>query len=249
MAIADNVRLVREEIAAAARRSGRSPAAVRLMAVTKTVDDDGIRAALAAGVEIIGENYVQEARQKRAALGEGGEWHLIGRLQTNKARIAVGLFAMIHSLDRPELAREIDRRAREAGRVMPVLIEVNLTGEESKSGAAPGEVPALVRLAASLPNLAVRGLMTMPPWFADPEEARPCFRALRELRDRIAAAAIPNVAMGELSMGMTGDYAVAIEEGATIVRIGRGIFGERPRRGNHDGALPAGPSQPEERKR
>jgi pyridoxal phosphate enzyme (YggS family) len=179
-------------------------------------------------VEIIGENYVQEARRKIEKMGEVVEWHLIGRLQTNKAKYAVRLFDMIHSIDRMELASELDQRARTAGRMMKVLIEVNVAGEKTKSGIPIAEAPALIRAVAPLPNLSIRGLMTMPPWFDDPEEARPCFKALRDLRDRIAAESIPRVEMRELSMGMTGDYAVAIEEGATIVRIGRGIFGERP---------------------
>lgn len=227
MGIEDNIRRVREAMAGAAIRSGRPAAAIRLMAVTKTVDDDRILAAMRAGVEIIGENYVQEAKRKIEQLGKASEWHMIGRLQTNKAKYAVHLFDMIHSVDRLELAIEIDRRARAAGRVVPILIEVNVSGEESKSGIPPGSAPDLIRRAAPLENLSIRGLMTMPPWFDDPEESRPYFRALRELRDRIAGEAIPRVEMRELSMGMTDDYIVAIEEGATIVRIGRGIFGER----------------------
>ncbi len=228
MGIEDNIRRVREVMAEAARRSGRPPAAIRLMAVTKTVDDSRILAAMRAGVELIGENYVQEAKRKIEKLGKASEWHLIGRLQTNKAKYAVHLFDMIHSVDRFELAVELDRRSRAAGRVIPILIEVNVSGEASKSGIPLDSAPELIRLAAPLENLAIRGLMTMPPWFDDPEESRPCFRALRELRDRIAGEAIPRVEMRELSMGMTDDYMVAIEEGATIVRIGRGIFGERP---------------------
>jgi PLP dependent protein len=227
MNVAENIQTVREQIAVAARRAGRSPSAVRLMAVTKTVDDTRIGEAIRAGVEIIGENYVQEAKRKIEVLGKSCEWHLIGHLQTNKAKYAVHLFDMIHSVDRMELATELDRRARAAGRVVPVLIEVNVAGEETKSGVPLAAAVDLVRRTAAFENLAIRGLMTMPPWFDDPEEARPTFRTLRELRDRIAAEAIPRVGMGELSMGMTGDYAVAIEEGATIVRIGRGIFGER----------------------
>lgn len=227
MGIADRIHRVRETMAAAARRAGRAPEEVRLMAVTKRVADGPIREALEAGVEILGENYVQEARRKAETIGKRGEWHLIGSLQTNKAKYAVRLFDMIHALDRTELAVEIDRRAREAGRVMPVLIEVNLAGEASKSGVPTEEAATLIRVAAALPNLAVVGLMTMPPWFADPEASRPYFRALRSLRDRIAAEGIPGAALRELSMGMTDDYPVAIEEGATIVRIGRGIFGER----------------------
>jgi pyridoxal phosphate enzyme (YggS family) len=227
MDIADNIRRIREVVAEAAGRSGRSPADVRLMAVTKTVDDDRIAAAVRAGVDIVGENYVQEAKRKIETMGKACEWHLIGRLQTNKAKYAVRLFDMIHSVDRLELAAEIDRRAREAGLVMKVLIEISVAGEQTKSGVPIADAVKLVRAVAPLPNLSVRGLMTMPPWFDDPEEARPCFRALRELRDRIEAERIPRVEMRELSMGMTGDYGVAIEEGATIVRIGRGIFGDR----------------------
>jgi PLP dependent protein len=230
MSVADNIRHIREMMAEACRRSGRAPAEVRLMAVTKTVEDARIAEAMRAGVEIIGENYVQEAKRKSEILGKSGEWHLIGHLQTNKAKYAVQLFDMIHSLDRIELAVELDRRARAAGRVMTVLIEVNVAGEETKTGIPVERAPELVRAAAALPNLAVRGLMTMPPWFDDPEEARPYFRTLRELKEKIATRAIPGVEMRELSMGMTGDFSVAIEEGATIVRIGRGIFGEREKR-------------------
>ena len=227
MSVEDNIRHVRKVMAEAARRSGRPVSAIRLMAVTKTVDDDRILAAMRAGVEIIGENYVQEAKRKIEKLGKAGEWHLIGRLQTNKAKYAVHLFDMIHSVDRLELAAELDRRARAAGRGIPILIEVNVGGEESKSGISLNSAPDLIRQAAPLESLSIRGLMTMPPWFDDPEESRPYFRTLRELRERIAGEAIPRVEMRELSMGMTDDYAVAIEEGATIVRIGRGIFGER----------------------
>jgi pyridoxal phosphate enzyme (YggS family) len=230
MNVADNIRQIRAAMAEAARRSGRPASSVRLMAVTKTVDDDRILAAIRAGVEIIGENYVQEAKRKIEKMGNETEWHMIGHLQTNKAKYAVRLFDMIHSVDRLELAAELDRRARAAGRVIKVLIEVNVAGEETKSGIPLVSARDLVRAVAPLENLSIQGLMTMPPWFDDPEEARPFFRALRELRDQITAEGIPRVEMQELSMGMTGDYAVAIEEGATVVRIGRGIFGERPAR-------------------
>ena len=225
--VRENIGQIRERMAAAALRAGRNPKNVRLMAVTKTVSDERIRAAIEAGVDILGENYVQEAKRKIELMGKGVEWHLIGHLQTNKAKYAVRLFDMIHSVNRLSLAEEINRRAAVAGMLCRVLIEFNLGGEESKSGAPPEEAPALIRSVAAMPNLSIQGLMTMAPWYEDPEKARPCFAGLRALRDRIAAENIPNVAMRELSMGMTDDFEVAVEEGATIVRIGRAIFGER----------------------
>jgi len=228
--VRENILRVRERIAAAAARAGRDPAGVRLMGVTKTVGDDRIRQAIEAGIDIIGENYVQEARRKIELMGKSVEWHFIGHLQTNKAKYAVRLFDMIHSVNRVSLAEELNRRAAAAGVVCRVLIEVNLAGEESKSGAAPEEAPGLIRaIAAGMPSLSIQGLMTMAPWYDDPERARPCFAGLRMLRDRIAAENIPNVTLRELSMGMTDDFEVAVEEGATIVRIGRAIFGERTR--------------------
>jgi len=228
--VRENILRVRERIAAAAARAGRDPAGVRLMGVTKTVGDDRIRQAIEAGIDIIGENYVQEARRKIELMGKSVEWHFIGHLQTNKAKYAVRLFDMIHSVNRVSLAEELNRRAAAAGVVCRVLIEVNLAGEESKSGAAPEEAPGLIRaIAAGMPSLSIQGLMTMAPWYDDPERARPCFAGLRMLRDRIAAENIPNVTLRDLSMGMTDDFEVAVEEGATIVRIGRAIFGERTR--------------------
>jgi len=227
-AVLPNILRIRERIAEAALRKGRRPSDVRLMAVTKTVDDERIAEAIAAGVDVIGENYVQEGKRKIEKLGKTVEWHMIGRLQTNKAKYAVALFDLIHSVDRMELAQELSRRAALAGRVIPVLIEINTGGEDTKSGIPPAGALELVRNAASLPNLSVRGLMTMPPWFDDPEEARPFFRSLRELRERIEEERIAGISMRELSMGMTQDFEVAVEEGSTIVRIGRAIFGERP---------------------
>jgi PLP dependent protein len=225
--IRDQVATIRENIAQAALSSGRRAADVRLMAVTKTVEDDRIREAMKSGVDIIGENYVQEAKGKIALMGKSAEWHLIGHLQTNKAKYAVRLFDMIHSLDRMALAVELDKRSRMAGCVTRALIEVNISGEESKRGIPFQEAVPLVREVSALENLSIQGLMTMPPWFDDPEEARPFFAALRGLRDRIMEEKIARVEMIELSMGMSQDYQVAVEEGATIVRIGRGIFGER----------------------
>ena len=227
--VSEKIGRIRERIAAAAARAGRNPAEVRIMGVTKTVSDERIREAIAAGIEVIGENYVQEAKRKIELLGKSVEWHLIGHLQTNKAKYAVRLFDMIHSVNRMSLAEELNRRAAAAGIFCRILIEVNLGGEESKSGAPPDEAPGLIRaIAAGMPNLSIQGLMTMAPWYDDPEKARPCFAGLRALRDRIISENIPNIAMRELSMGMTDDFEVAVEEGATIVRIGRAIFGERP---------------------
>jgi len=228
--VGTNILRIRERIAEAALRSGRRPADVRLMAVTKTVDDGRIAEAIAAGVDMIGENYVQEGRRKIEKLGKSVEWHMIGHLQTNKAKYAVRLFDLIHSVDRIELARELSRRSVLDGTITPVLLEVNTGGENTKSGVSPAQVVEFARAVAVLPNLSVQGLMTMPPWFDDPEEARPFFRSLRAFRDRIAGERIPGVEMRELSMGMTQDFDVAVEEGSTIVRIGRAIFGERPSR-------------------
>jgi len=225
--VRDNIRRIRERIAEAALRSGRDPSAVSLMAVTKTVDDARILEAIEAGVDIMGENYVQEAKRKIETMGVDVKWHMIGHLQSNKAKSAIRLFDMIHSVDRLGLAVELDRRSAAAGRMTDILVEVNVSGEESKSGVRAEEAPALVREIARLGNLSVRGLMTMPPWFDDPEEARPYFVVLRELRDRIVAEEIAGVDLRELSMGMSGDYPVAVEEGATIVRIGTAIFGPR----------------------
>jgi hypothetical protein len=225
--IAANIRRIRERTAEAALRSGRKPEDIRLMAVTKSVDDQRIREAIAAGVDILGDNYIQEARGKIDRMGKAIPWHFIGHLQTNKAKYAVRLFDMIESVDRLDLAIELDRRSRAEGRVMPVLIEVNIGAEANKSGIPLSGVRELVRRMLSLEGLQIKGLMTMPPWFDDPEQARPYFRTLRELRDRLAEERLPDTAMEVLSMGMTGDFEAAVEEGATIVRVGRGIFGSR----------------------
>jgi len=223
-----NIERIKGAIAGAASRAGRKVSDVRLMAVTKTVDDDRIMQAIEAGVDIIGESYVQEAKRKIEKMGRKIEWHMIGYLQGNKAKYAVKLFDMIHSIDRMDLAIELDRRSRAQNVTMKVLIEINTSGEKTKSGAPYEEAMRLVKDISSLDNLSIQGLMTMAPWFDDPEDARPYFKSLRELRDRIIDANIARAEMGELSMGMSGDYEVAVEEGATIVRVGRSIFGERP---------------------
>ena len=227
--IAENIAGIRRRLNAAAARAGRDPDSVRLMAVSKTVEPDRVRQAIGAGITLLGENYVQEAREKIPVIGHGVEWHMIGHLQTNKVKYVVNLFDWIHSVDRLELAQELDKRAGQNGRTLKVMIEVNVSGEASKSGAEPSQVLGLVRQIAALPHLQVRGLMTMPPYSDQPETSRPFFIELRRLRDDIARTAIPNISMDELSMGMTDDFEVAIEEGATIIRVGRAIFGERIR--------------------
>lgn len=222
MDIKANLEAVQEVIGRACRKAGRAPGEVLLIAVSKTVDLERIQAAVAAGAAALGENRVQEAKDKVAALGRPVPWHLIGSLQTNKARDAVMLFDWIHSVDRLELARELDRRAHAAGRKVKGLLQVNLGDEPQKGGAAPGEVKALLDELRGLTHLDIRGLMAIPPQVADAEAARPYFRRLRELRD---AAGLEH-----LSMGMSADYAVAIEEGATMVRVGTSIFGAREKR-------------------
>ena len=217
--IRTNLERVQAAVDAACRRAGRSPADVLLVAVSKTMDADRVRQAIEAGVAALGENRVQEARDKIERLGHPVPWHLIGHLQTNKARDAVRLFDCIESLDRIELAREVDRRARALGKTLDALIEVNLGDEPQKGGARPDEVKPLLDAVAELSGIRVRGLMAIPPAAPDPEQSRPYFRRLRELRETTGLA--------HLSMGMSADFEVAIEEGATIVRVGTAIFGPR----------------------
>jgi len=215
--VAGNVARVRERIARAARRVGRAPEEVLLVGISKLVDVERIRRALAAGLPALGENRVQEAREKIGALGRPVPWHMVGHLQTNKARDAVLLFDLIHSVDRLELARELDRRA--AGRAAEILVQVNLAGEATKGGFAPDELKSALEALAGLSRLRVRGLMAIPPPVEHGEQARGWFRRLRELRD--------GAGLEHLSMGMSDDFEVAVEEGATIVRVGTAIFGPR----------------------
>jgi hypothetical protein len=222
-----NFQAVWERVARAAERAGRNPDDVIIVGASKLVEVARIEQAIAAGLRHVGENYVQEAKPKIESIGSRVTWHFIGHLQTNKARDAVRLFDVIHSLDRLELAKELNKRAVAIGKVIDVFVEVNIAGEETKSGVAPHEVEALIRQTAELPNLRVRGLMTMPPPFDDPEKSRPYFRALRTLKEELTQKNISNVELSHLSMGMTADFEVAIEEGATIVRVGTGIFGPR----------------------
>jgi pyridoxal phosphate enzyme (YggS family) len=223
--IAKNLAEVRATIEAACWKVGRDPQGVRLVAVSKTVDLGRIQEAVAAGQQIFGENYLQEAKDKIAALGGQVRWHLVGHLQTNKAKAAVELFDLIHAVDRLKLARALNAAAARLGKIQDVLLQVNQGGETTKSGVAPEASLELVQEVVRFPHLRALGLMTMPPWFDDPEEVRPYFRALRELRERLRdSSGLPLV---ELSMGMSGDFAVAVEEGASLVRVGTAIFGRR----------------------
>jgi len=228
LSIAVRLSEVRARIDAAARRAGRDPSSVRLVAVSKTFPIDAIREAYAAGQRDFGENRVQEALEKIPAMAEHDvHWHLLGHLQTNKARKAAPAFAMIQSLDSVELLSKLDAAAAETGRAPDLLIQVDLAGEQTKYGVRPAEVPLLFEAAASCRAAQVVGLMTLPPIPENPEDSRPWFRQLRELRDAWLAAGVPAEMLREMSMGMTGDYEVAIQEGATIVRVGTGIFGSR----------------------
>jgi len=231
MSIADNLAAIRERIAEAARRAGRSPAEIALMAVAKTQPAARIVEAFQAGQRLFGENRVQEFAEKFPALGElrDAEFHMIGHLQSNKAAKAVELFHGVDSLDSAKLAARLNAAAEAIGKTLSVLIEINIGGEQAKSGIAPDspELSEILNGAATWQRLRIRGLMTVPPYTEDPEGARLYFRKLRELRDQLAARNLPAVSLEELSMGMSHDFEVAIEEGSTCVRIGTAIFGER----------------------
>jgi pyridoxal phosphate enzyme (YggS family) len=227
MDIADNIARVNHRIGEACRRAGRDPLEVKLIAVTKTVEIDRIRQAIQQGLRSFGENYVQEALPKIEQLDRDLEWHFIGRLQSNKVKYVVNTFHLIHSVDRSSLVREINRRAPQERRV-PILLQVDLAGEQTKSGVPPANLQQFLMETLDQPHLQVQGLMTMPPFFDELERARPYFRALRRWRDRLREFVTPPHTLKELSMGMTGDFEVAIEEGATMVRIGTAIFGPRP---------------------
>jgi pyridoxal phosphate enzyme (YggS family) len=229
LSVAQNVARVQERMRQAAQRVGRDPAEIRLVAAGKTVEAARLRAAIAAGVRIVGENYLQEARQKIGQLGQhAAEWHFIGTLQRNKVRYLFDLFSLIHSVDSLVLAEEINRRAERLGRRMAVLLEVNIGGEASKSGFAPQALLADAEKLLPLSHLDVQGLMTIPPLTATPEESRGFYQELRDLCQRLQRRGLEGLQLRELSMGMTADFEVAIEEGATLVRVGTAIFGPRP---------------------
>ncbi len=223
--ISTGLESVRTRIADAARRSGRDPADILLVVVTKTVGVREILCAADLGVEIVGENRVREAAAKRDRVGDRVKWHMVGHLQRGKARDAVSIFDCIHSVDSLALAEEIDKRCAAVGKTMPVLFEVNVSGEETKFGMSPDETPGVIRQTSSLEHIRIEGLMTMAPLVPDPEEARPCFRELVRLAESIERERIPNAALKHLSMGMTNDFEVAVEEGSTMVRVGTAIFG------------------------
>jgi pyridoxal phosphate enzyme (YggS family) len=227
--IADNLAAVTSRLAAAARRAGRSPAAVTLIAVSKTFPPAAVRAAWDAGQRDFGENKVQEGEQKIAATGDlaGARWHLIGHLQSNKARRAAAGFAAIHTIDSLTLLQRVDKAAAEQGARPDVLIQVDLAVEPAKFGAPEADVEQLARAALEARAVRLTGLMLLPPWHDNPEETRPWFARLRALRERLLSAGIPADALQHLSMGMSHDFETAIEEGATMVRIGTAIFGPR----------------------
>jgi pyridoxal phosphate enzyme (YggS family) len=227
MTISRNLALINERIHAAAEAAGRDPASVRLVAVSKTRPAADIGAAFEAGQTIFGENYIQELVPKLAEVHEAVQWHVIGHLQSNKVKYIAGKVAMIHSVDRLSLAQEIDRQWGRLGKVCDVLIQVNISGEAAKSGTTEAGAIQLARECSLLPHIRVKGLMTMPPFFDDPDAARPYFAELRRLAEAVAGQRIAGVDMEELSMGMSGDFEAAIQEGATLVRIGTAIFGER----------------------
>lgn len=226
--VAANIEAIRARIRAAAERAGRDPRSVRLVAVSKHQPQEAIQEAVAAGQMVFGENYLQEAQDKVAALGSGLVWHCIGHLQSNKARSAAEIFDCIETLDRLKLARGLESRLAELDKTMPVLIQVNVGGEAQKAGVAPEEAGQLCFALQQFPHLILQGLMTMPPFAEDPEESRAHFRRLRLLGQELVAQGLLGLhGPVQLSMGMSGDFEVAIEEGATLVRVGTALFGGR----------------------
>lgn len=227
MSIQTNLEAVRQRIRAAANRVARAPDSITLVAVSKTFPATAILEAARAGATVFGENKVQEASAKQPFISFPLTWHLIGHLQRNKVGKALETFTMIESVDSDRLLREIDNRAKTLGKVMPVLLEVNIAAESAKTGAQLNQLEDLISLTLELPSITLEGLMTIPPFFENPEASRPYFKALRESRDALVVKGYPAERLNQLSMGMSGDFEVAIEEGATIVRVGTAIFGTR----------------------
>ncbi|UCF89553.1 MAG: YggS family pyridoxal phosphate-dependent enzyme [bacterium] len=227
--ISQNLIDISDRVGRVAQAAGRSPNDVLIVAISKTIPLDRIRAAVSAGQVHFGENRVQEARDKIPQLPDGLIWHLVGHLQSNKTKYCPDLFHWIHSIDSIPLAREVARRYRDKGKVCRALVQVSVSGEEVKFGCEPDETADILKVLIEEEGTEPVGLMTMPPFDPDPEVSRPWFRALRQLRDDLVGQGLPEISLKELSMGMTGDFEVAVEEGATIVRIGTAIFGERDR--------------------
>jgi PLP dependent protein len=227
--VAANYRQILARIADAAARAGRDVDRIRLLAAAKSQSVEAIRTAVEAGVALIGENYVQEAQQKKQRLSVPAEWHMIGHLQRNKVKTALEIFDVIESMDSVGLAHELDKEGCKRGKLVRTFIEVNLGGEESKSGVARENVAPLLEEAAKLSWVRIEGLMTVPPFRQNPEDMRRYFRQLFDLKEKLAKLCLPNMDLKELSMGMTRDYTIAIEEGATIVRVGTALFGPRKR--------------------
>lgn len=228
--IAENIANIRQRITAACRRADRNPDAVHLIAVSKVKPAADIDAAFASGQRLFGESYVQEFRDKAPHVQSPVEWHYIGGLQSNKVKYLRGKVAMIHSVDRLSLAEEISHQWQKIDTTCKILLQVNIGEEEQKSGTTPENLEQLVRSIAKLPNLQICGLMCLPPYCTNAEAVRPYFRRMRELAEQIELLQLPGVSMTELSMGMSGDFEVAVEEGATLVRVGTAIFGERVRK-------------------
>lgn len=219
---------IQERIRKAAVSCGRDPETIRLVAVTKTVPPERVREAAGSGIRVFGESYIQEAAEKIDALADARlSWHFIGHLQSNKTKIAVRRFDLIHSVDSLRLAEDLNQQARRINKIQDILVQVNISGETTKSGTAADEAIALVNAIRGMAHLSVRGLMTIPPFFDLPEKSRPYFRALADLQNRIREQFPSKDEMSELSMGMSGDFEVAVQEGATLVRVGTAIFGER----------------------
>lgn len=235
MGIAERLGVVMRRIEAACGRCGRDPRDVAIVAVAKTHGADAVREAFDAGLDTIGENRVQEAQQKIPLCPSTLRWHMVGHLQSNKSRLAVSLFDMVHSVDSVRLLEKLNADAAEAGKRLPVCVEVNVAGESSKFGLAPESVPSVLDAASRLCSVEVAGVMTVPPFTPDPAGARPFFRKLRELRDGWREST--GLSLGTLSMGMSNDFEVAIEEGATMIRLGTILFGERARRERADGEI------------
>ena len=224
--VAANYRKIIDRISEAAQRAGRNPREIKLLAAAKSQSVELVQAAIAAGVRLIGENYVQEAESKRQVISDTVEWHMIGHLQRNKVKAALNTFELIQSLDSMALALELDKEGRRNGKTVSTLIEVNLGDEASKSGIGQDEVAELLKRVGDLSHVRVEGFMAVPPFKEKPEEIRPYFRALKDLQVELQRL-VPNVSLNQLSMGMTHDYPIAVEEGATIVRIGTALFGPR----------------------